>query len=161
MKKIFLSFMMLVGILMVGCTNTTPQMSQMQIREITTKEIQADYKSTFKATMSILQDEGYIVQNTDFDSGLIVATIERSKKVGIGTTFLFGVTSRMSTVKVSATLSEINKNTTKLRMNIQNKNTTNRQYRKDEYAAKILDKKIYDKLFNLIKVEAERIKAMK
>ncbi len=159
-KKMLVCLLFLMGILMVGCTNTAPQLSQMQIREITTKEIPADYKSTFKATMSILQDEGYTIENTDFDAGLIVGKIEQSQSVGFAETLLFGTGSRMSTVKISATVSEITKDITKLRINIQNKDTVSRQYRKDDYATKVLDKAIYDKLFNLIKVEAERIKAM-
>lgn len=159
-KKLLFCFILLMGVLMVGCTNTAPQLSQMQIREITTKEIPADYKSTFKATMNIIQDEGWTVENTDFDSGLIVGKAESALKVSL-LEGLGGVRNKKLTNTVSATVLEINKGTTRVRLSIRAKNSYDDVYGAHEYGAgKILDKAIYDKLFNLIKIEAERIKAM-
>ena len=70
MKKWLFYLLAGLSILLIGCSNSTPQLSQMQTREMTTKEIQANFKTTFKATMSVLQDQDYIIENTDFNSGL-------------------------------------------------------------------------------------------
>jgi len=65
-------------------------------------------------------------------------------------------------VKVSATLSSISDNVTKLRINIQEKNITKGSYgSSDEDIANIQDKKVYTVLFKQISTEVERLKAMK
>lgn len=71
----FFSIFLLLTIL-VGCA-TGPQLSQMQIRQLTTKMIEGSYENVFRATMAVLQDQGYIIKNTDMNSGLIVANIDR------------------------------------------------------------------------------------
>ena len=69
---------------------------------------------------------------------------------------------RSGKVKVSATLSSISDNVTKLRINIQEKNITKGSYgSSDEDIANIQDKKVYTVLFKQISTEVERLKAMK
>ena len=146
MKKWLFYLLAGLSILLIGCSNSTPQLSQMQIREMTTKEIQADFKTTFKATMSVLQDQDYIIGNTDFNSGLIVAEKEVNKETTAGdvlmTIFVDPRHNRNGKVKVSATVASVSDNVTKLRINIQ-------------------DKRVYEVLFNQISTEVERMKAMK
>ena len=80
---------------------------------MTTKEIQGDFKTTFKATMSVLQDQDYIIENTDFNAGLIVAEKELNKETTAGDVlmviFVDSKHKRSGKVKVSATLSSISK----------------------------------------------------
>lgn len=164
MKKWLLVFLAALCVFMVGCSNVTPQLSQMQIREMTTKEIQADFKTTFKATMSVLQDQDYIIENTDFDSGLIVAEKEANKETTAGDVLMVLFVDmrhrRSGKVRVSATVTEITKETTKLRINIQEKNVTKGTFNSgSEDIINIQDKQIYDTLFNQISTEVERIKA--
>lgn len=165
MKKILLTLMVSSILFLVGCSSTTPQLSQMQIREMTTKEIQADFKTTFKATMSVLQDQDYIIENTDFDSGLIVAEKEANKETTAGDVLMVLFVDmrhrRSGKVKVSATVTGITKETTKLRINIQEKNVTKGTFDSgSEDIRNIQDKQIYDTLFNQISTEVERIKAI-
>lgn len=164
MKKWLLGFLVTLCVFMVGCSNATPQLSQMQIREMTTKEIEADFKTTFKATMSVLQDQDYIIENTDFDSGLIVAEKEANKETTAGDVLMVLFVDmrhrRSGKVRVSATVTEITKETTKLRINIQEKNVTKGTFNSgSEDIRNIQDKQIYDTLFNQISTEVERIKA--
>ncbi|CAL7906538.1 hypothetical protein [Fusobacterium necrophorum] len=165
MKKWILGFLVALCVFMLGCSSTTPQLSQMQIREITTKEIEADFKTTFKATMSVLQDQDYIIENTDFDSGLIVAEKEANKETTAGDVLMVLFVDmrhrRSGKVRVSATVTEVTKETTKLRINIQEKSITKGTFNSgSEDIINIQDKKIYDTLFNQISTEVERIKAI-
>lgn len=165
MKKWILGFLVALCVFMLGCSSTTPQLSQMQIREITTKEIEADFKTTFKATMSVLQDQDYIIENTDFDSGLIVAEKEANKETTAGDVLMVLFVDmrhrRSGKVRVSATVTEVTKETTKLRINIQEKSITKGTFNSgSEDIINIQDKKIYDTLFNQISIEVERIKAI-
>lgn len=168
MKKWLFCLLVGLSIFFVGCAGTKPkvQLSQMQIREMTTKEIQGDFKTTFKATMSVLQDQDYIIENTDFNAGLIVAEKELNKETTAGDVlmviFVDSKHKRSGKVKVSATLSSISDNVTKLRINIQEKNITKGSYgSSDEDIANIQDKKVYTVLFKQISTEVERLKAMK
>ena len=54
-----------------------PQLSPMQKRQLTTKLFECSFENAYRATLSILQDQGYIIKNTDMSSGLIVATVDR------------------------------------------------------------------------------------
>lgn len=166
MKKWLLCLLASLSILLIGCTNSGPQLSQMQIREITTKEIQGDFKTTFKAAMSVLQDQDYIIENTDFNSGLIVAEKELNKETTAGDIlmkiFVDMRHKRNGKVKVSATVASVSDNVTKLRINIQEKSITKGTFGSgEENITNIQDKKVYDILFNQISTEVERMKAMK
>lgn len=165
MKKI--AFIILGGLLLIltGCGNTTPKMSSMQLREMTTKEIQGEYKDVFKAVMTVLQDQDYILNNTDFNSGLITGEKEVEKETTAGDvlTILFVdmAHSVKSKVNVSATVNEVTKDRSKVRLNIQEKITETRTYKNSEKSQSVKDAAIYKTLFEQITIETERIKAIK
>lgn len=165
MKKILLSLVLGVLLLLEGCTNTQPKLSQMQIREITTKELEGDYKTVFKATMTILQDQNYIIDNADIETGLISCekAVEKETTTGDVLMILF-VDARhgaSSKVNISATFTELSKTTTRVRLNIQETVVTKSSFGNDENSVFITDKGIYDSLFTQIMVETERLKALK
>lgn len=165
MKKILLGVLLGVLFLLGGCTSTQPKLSQMQIREITTKELEGDYKTVFKATMTILQDQNYIIDNADIDTGLISCekAVEKETTTGDVLMILF-VDARhgaSSKVNVSATFTEISKKVTRVRLNIQETVITKSSFGNNENSVFITDKGIYDSLFNQIMVETERLKALK
>lgn len=69
-------------LLLVGCASTPkppvlPQMTQLQIRTMQTREYSgADEKRVLKSLMSALLDEGFIINAADQSLGLITATKE-------------------------------------------------------------------------------------
>lgn len=165
MKKVIWGILLGVLFLFGGCTNTQPQLSQMQVREITTKEIEGDYKTVFKATMTILQDQNYIINNAGLDTGLISCEKLVDKESSFGDVMMvlfvdarYGVSSK---VNISATLTEVTKKVTKLRLNIQETVIEKGTFGNNEKATFVMNKEIYDSLFNLISVETERLKALK
>jgi hypothetical protein len=153
--------------LFVGCaTVPVPILSPMQIRQITTRSIDGSYKDVFKATLTVLQDQGYIIKNTDMNSGLITASVDRATSAGsrfwqimaLGYAYDEG-----SAVEVSCVLDEANEKTIELRINIQEVKygQTSRLSGTTEQETKtIYDEKIYQSLFNEIQTEVKRREAI-
>lgn len=166
MKKIILLVVILL-VSLVGCTMTEPvaELSTMQIREMTIKEIDGEYKDVFKAVMTVLQDQEYIVENTDYNSGLVIAQKEVTTKNGGGLSEFFRlgfVHNRGAFIKASITANEVTKNITRVRISLQEKYIARAAYgTTDEQVKNIQEKQVYDTLFNQIRTEVERIKASK
>ncbi len=65
----------------VSC-QVQPKLSPMQKRQITTRMFECDYECGYRASLTILQDQGYVIKNTDMDSGLILASVDRKTSGG-------------------------------------------------------------------------------
>lgn len=145
---------------LVGCA-AGPQLSQMQIRQLTTKMIEGSYEDVFRATMTILQDQGYVIKNTDMNSGLIVANIDRETSGGsqfMQALFLGSITDKNTVIEVSATVNKLNEQTQELRLNIQETNYSGSGAK--QKINQIYDEKVYQNLFNEITLEVKRREAM-
>lgn len=159
-KSIIYLIILLTFLLIVGCA-TGPQLSQMQIRQLTTRMIEGSYEDIYRATMTILQDQGYVIKNTDMNSGLIVADIDRETS---GTSqfmqalFVGNVYDKNTVIEVSATVNKLSEDAQELRINIQETNYSARGTKQN--INQIYDDDIYQKLFNDITLEVKRREAM-
>ncbi|MCB0345774.1 MAG: hypothetical protein KDD66_11700 [Bdellovibrionales bacterium] len=66
----------------------TPQKTQLEIRQLQTREYpnkKSDTKRIMKAVLNVLQDEGFIVTNADRELGFITAKKETDVKDGLET----------------------------------------------------------------------------
>lgn len=154
----FLIFLLLTFI--VGCASG-PQLSQMQIRQLTTKIIEGSYENVFRSTMTILQDQGYVIKNTDMNSGLIVANIDRETSVGsqfMQALFLGTITDKNTVIEISATVNKLNEQNQEVRLNIQETNYSISGAKQN--IRQIYDEKVYQDLFNQITLEVKRREAM-
>lgn len=145
---------------LVGCA-AGPQLSQMQIRQLTTKMIEGSYENVFRATMTILQDQGYVIKNTDMNSGLIVANIDRETSGGsqfMQALFLGRITDKNTVIEVSATVNKLNEENQELRLNLQETNYSGSGAKQN--IKQIYDEKVYQDLFNQITLEVKRREAM-
>ena len=102
MKRNFL----LVAILffLVGCAAT---MDIMQRRSIESKELEGNFEDAFKATLQIFQDYGYVIKDSDYQSGVIH-----------GETGIKQVWFRMENFEITATLEQFGPNIVKERMSL-------------------------------------------
>lgn len=144
----------------VGCA-AGPKLSQMQIRQLTTKMIEGSYENVFRATMTILQDQGYVIKNTDMNSGLIVANIDRETSGGsqfMQALFLGRITDKNTVIEVSATVNKLNEENQELRLNLQETNYSGSGAKQN--IKQIYDEKVYQNLFNDITLEVKRREAM-
>lgn len=159
-NKLTLSFILLLATIYFGGCAVGPQLSPMQIRQITTKTIESDYETVFRSTMTILQDQGYVIKNTDMNSGLIVANVDRESSFGsqfLQAFFVGQIYDKNTVIEVSATINKINDKTQDLRINIQETNYGSRGEK--QKINQIYDNKIYANIFNQILVEVKRREA--
>ena len=117
-----------------GCAfyqQTEPPMTQLQIREIQTRELDTDDKSlVMKSMMNVLQDEGFIIKNVVSDVGLLSA--EKNIDIENKTSAFFASVlngnnarwNKQQILEASANLSEFGKKT-KVRINFQVKTIDN------------------------------------
>lgn len=145
---------------LVGCA-AGPQLSRMQIRQLTTKMIEGSYENIFRATMTILQDQGYLIKNTDMNSGLIVANIDRETSGGyqfFQALLVGNIYDKNTVIEVSATVNKLNEQSQELRLNIQETNYSGSGAKQN--IKQIYNVKVYQKLFNEIILEVKRREAM-
>lgn len=148
-----------------GCA-TTPTLSPMQVRAITTRTVEGSYENIFRSTLTILQDNGYIIKNTDMQTGLIVANVDRDAMAGKPLWIRVLASSgddkssqlQSTVVEVSVTVNKISDTASELRMNIQETDYSRIGGKMD--VRQIREPAVYNSLFNDITVEIKRREAL-
>ena len=122
MKKNLLAILLL-SLVITGC-ETIPQSTKtpLELQSIQSKEFETTKKIAFAATLSVLQDLGYIVDSASFETGLITAKSPTKNK------FVPFVGQQMTLVKTTAFIEEINVGRTKVRVNFVNSVSTSSGY---------------------------------
>lgn len=159
-RKLYVVTIIFTLTVFIGC-QTGPQLSPMQRRQITTRLIEGEYENTYRATLTVLQDQGYVIKNTDMNSGLIVATVDRetSKTSQFFQALLTKkVYNKGTLIEISVMVNKISKLQTEARMNIQE--TTYSAYGGKRKIKQIWDLNIYKKMFDEIVVEVKRREAI-
>lgn len=112
----------------IGCAQQqVVTKSPLELQAVQSKEFETAKKIAFAATLSVLQDLGYIVDNASFKTGLINA------KSPVEMKFQAFVGNVMSNVKTTAFIEELTPGRTKIRVNfVQSKNATNRNGRMEK-----------------------------
>ena len=77
MKKLIYLFVMIM--LVSGCATVGSQSTPLQRKAMESKELEGTYEDAIKSTVSVLQDKGYQIINSDYQGGIISA--ETSKEV--------------------------------------------------------------------------------
>lgn len=76
MKKI--TYLFVLVMLISGCSSvywqlTSQRLTPLQRRVLESKELEGKFDDAFKATISVLQDKGYMIKTSDYGIGLIYA----------------------------------------------------------------------------------------
>lgn len=164
--KLISALIILVVIGIVGGCAVQPKLTPAQKRQITSKLYEADYETTFRAVLTVIQDQGYIIKNTDMNTGLINATIDREEEMGsqVAQALILGyVADKGSNMEASFMVNKINETKTEIRLNLQEAKYgqgNKWQSASQQSVKQILDPGIYTALFNEIEVEINRVKAM-
>ncbi|MCK5219012.1 hypothetical protein KAR10_05785 [bacterium] len=164
-RKYFCSICIIALFIFSGCA-TTPTISPMQKRQLTTKLIEGSYENVYRATLTVFQDQGYIIKDTDMNSGLIVATVDRATSGGsqfAQALFMGFVANKGLVVEVSCMINKINDTKTEVRINIQETKygqSSSWSSSSKQNARQIYDADVYQNLFNEITVEVKRRDAM-
>lgn len=162
MRNARLPYALALCLLVAGCA-MGPKMSPMQFRHISMRPIQGQYDNIFRATMTVLQDNEYIIKQTDMDAGLITAEVNRQTSRTLLALQIVGskrqqIKNMGTIVEVSAVVSQINDANTEVRITIQERTysetgTTTR-------VKQLRDPRIYKKLLDDITLEVRRREAM-
>lgn len=151
--------------LLSGCA-TAPKLSPMQKRAITTRIIEGGYDNIFRSILTVLQDQGYIIKNTDMNTGLITSTIDRETAFGsqFAQALFFGyVADKGSEIDVSVMVNKVNESKSEVRINMQEAKygqSSKWSGSSKQNVKQILDTEIYNSLFNEIQIEVKRREAL-
>ncbi len=151
MKKAFLSFSVILCIFIMGCNDA--QLTDLQIREMQSKELKGSFDDAYKANLQVLQDYGYVIKSTDKESGVIQGetAFRKHKKY-----FWNGL---LINNEATATLEQFGDNTVKERLCLvrkEKKRSTNALSMTTifvEDATTIVDKDLYQKMYDEIQKE--------
>lgn len=87
-------------LLAASCSAVQPELSSLEMQELQARVLDSDKRTVFNASVSVLQDAGYVVRNADFDTGLITAAGETQNN-----TSLFGIlASTTSSIQTTASV---------------------------------------------------------
>ena len=96
------------------------------MQELQARVLESDKRTVFNASVSVLQDAGYVVRNADFDTGLITAAGETQNNTNLFGIFASTTSSTQTTASVFVEPWEFH--ATRIRVNFVEANKTSGQY---------------------------------
>lgn len=117
-------------------------MNSLQRRSIESKELEGNFDDAFKATLQVFQDYGYIIKDSDHQSGVIH-----------GETGIKQVWFRMENFEITATLEQFGVNIVKERISLIKKVKSSSQYGTQENSLIIDDPALFQQLYDAIQKE--------
>ena len=137
MKNLLLCVGLFLGVFITGCNEV--QLTSLQRKQLESKDLQDAYKST----LQVLQDYGYAIKNTDYNSGVIHG------ETGIVRNF-WGI---MRWTEITITLEQFGDNTVKERMAIFQKEKSSSQYGTHEKSKVVETPELFNKMYDDIQKE--------
>ncbi len=150
MKKIYYS---LALTFLLSCSSVVPELSASQIKMMTTKQYETGKEMVFKSSISLLQSEGYLIENANTETGLINAykRIEVSRKLSRKSKATFYVE------EFNPALTEVKITFYEGTIAIKNDGYSKRA---EEKESMLKTPDIYNSWFNNLRAEIERRKAL-
>ena len=141
MKNLLLCAGLFFLVFIAGCNEV--QLSPLQRKQLESKDLQGKFQDAYKATLQVLQDYGYAIKNTDYDSGVIHG------ETGIVKDF-WGM---MRWTEITATLEQFGDNTVKERLAILEKEKSSSQYGTHEKSKVVETPELFNKMYDDIQKE--------
>lgn len=131
---------------------------------MTTKQFEADYNLVFSSAISLLQSEGFLINSTDKESGLITASKQIDNKNADWQMALLGSATEASTSQASFFIQPLNDSFTEVKFTLYEGSVTSTlsQFSKStrNKNSMVEDPTIYANWFNNLRSEIERRKAL-
>lgn len=147
-KKIVLITCLSLSIVgLAGCVpaQPAPKLNPLQIQAMQTQDFNAPKKKTFDAVMTVLQNEGYMIQTADLDTGFITGK-STTKSDGWGDQSTLSVTAFITKAKKK------NKIYSHVRLSfVENKNVIQGRNSSYTISHQIIDTSLYRQVFNAIR----------
>lgn len=163
MKKLYL--LIITTILFSSCATQMITRSPAEVRMMTTKQFEVDKDLVFKAIISLLQSESYIVDQADLETGLINANKRIENKNAAAQRFWVGVSKDANTSRTMFYVEEFNSELTEVKITLYEGSETSRtgywgSVNKDNKEQMIYDAAVYQEWFQSLQAEIERRKAL-
>ena len=162
MKKYLL--LLLAGIILWSC-GTTKQLTPSEMKIMTTRQFDSDYNMVFVSAISLLQSEGFLVSNTDKETGLINASRQIENKNAAWNRLLWGTAQEASTAEVGFFIQAMNNSLTEVKLTIYEGSINSSIGSSGEESrttknSLVQDAEIYNTWFNNLRAEIERRRAL-
>ena len=155
-----------------GCMPPSAKLSPLQKRHITSKLIAGSFEDTYRAALTIFQDQDYMIRNTDMQAGLIVAYVDRAASastqaagslVGILVEAGSGVTTTAGAgFELSCIVNKISETTSEVRLSIHESayNSMSSGGVRNQKTTQIYDAEVFQNFFDQLTIEVKRRQAM-
>lgn len=152
--KNFKFIMLLAVFTMFSCGSTKKTLTPNEIKMMTTKQYDEPYELVYKSAMSLLQSEQYTIDQTDYDSGLIIGNknVFEKKLAHLN--------------KANIIVDKVNDNLTEIKVTVYSgEEKTKRGYYGNDHKTTTVDMvqapDFYNTFFNKLFAEIERRKALR
>ena len=149
-KQLICSLLLGSSLALSGCVGTAkPQKTSLEIQSIQSKQFESTKNIAFSSVLSVFQDLGYIVKSADKDTGFITAQSATKNS----NSFWMAMSGNTANSKTNATafVEEMNKGTTKIRLNFVVSNSSSSVYGQTSANDNVIeDPKVYESAFNKI-----------
>lgn len=163
MKKLIL--IICITFTMSSCATQMVTKSPAEVKMMTTKQFESDQDVVFKAIISLLQSESYIVERADKETGLINASKRIENKKAASQRFWTGTSKDANTSKAMFYVEPINKTVSEVKITLyEGAETSTNGYwgtvNKQNKEQMIYEPQVYNEWFNSLQAEIERRKAL-
>lgn len=147
-----------------SCATVMVTKPPQEVKTMTTKQFETSKRIVFKAAISLLQSESYLIEDANENTGLIRANKRvENKNAGIQRV-LWGMSKDANTSKISLYVDEFNAKLSEVKITLYegSESTTKNKWgnNKDHSEKMVYDAEIYNQWFNNLRTEIERRKAL-
>ena len=162
MKRIL--FLVMLPLLLFSC-GTQKTLTPNELKIMTTRQIEANYSLAFSSVISLLQSAGFLVTNTDRESGIINANKHVDNKNAAVQRFFLGSSTDATTAQVAVFIQPVNEDLSEVKLTIYEGSisTTNGQWgiqNKSTKNSMVQEAEVYNTWFNNLRAEVARRKAL-
>jgi len=138
-------FAILSLLLLTGCATT--QLTSLQMREMQCKDLEGSFDHSYKATLQVFQDYGYVIKNSDYQSGVVQGATATKRHKNYFWNAL------MVSSEATATIEQFKDNLVKERITLVDKTKSSSQYGTHENSKIVEDPAIYQRMYDDIQKE--------
>lgn len=153
---------MLLMIILVACSSTKRKLTDVEKREVSTKIFDSRYDKTYRIVLNLLQDYNFVIEDTDMETGLIIATsksdtTDRSNSLK---KFWVAVSGREKSklLKANIVVTKISDDKTRVKLNLREINRIDSNFRKARTeTSDVEDPLVYINMFKILKDSIEKV----
>jgi len=165
MNNFFCNIAIISLLTFTSCATQMVTKSPQEVKMMTTRQFESNKDLVFKALISLIQSESYLIEDANENVGLIKASKRLENKNAKMQRFWFGSSRDANTSKLSIYIEEFNSNLSEVKITLYEgaETTSNSGWginNKNASMKMVYDAEIYNQWFNNLRAEIERRKAL-